>query len=105
MALTAGLDHGERIELSKQVAQRGFLARVPGRSHTIGELAKEFAEICKIGLTNQQPDDLHFIDPILEIVETGRTQADEIRELWQKTSRVDERVKALAYPGLEGRLK
>ncbi len=105
--LTSGLTFADRIELSNRVAQDGLAAAVPGTSPgvnlTVGDLAREFISICKAGLKSRQPSDLHFLDPIAEIIESGRTQADRVVELWAQASSTADRVKALTYPGLAGR--
>jgi glutamate--cysteine ligase len=83
-ALTAGLDLGQRNELARNVARAGLRATTPdGRQ--VGELARELVAIAVDGLGRQAPDELHYLDPVRAIVESGRTQADQMIELWQRT--------------------
>lgn len=83
-ALTAGLRFDQRIELWDAVARRGLVAQVPGTRHTVGELARDLVAIVSDGLRRSAPDDLPYLEPIRAIVDSGRTQADDIRDLWNR---------------------
>ena len=98
-ALTAGLSWEEREALADDVPRRG-LAAVAGKT-TVGALARELVAIARDGLGRVQPDVRRLLDPVAEIAETGRTQADRIVELWQADSGdVAAQIRALAHPGL-----
>lgn len=101
-ALTAGLTMSERRELSVAVAKDGLRAQVPGRPHTVGELAKELCAIAAAGLARYEPRDVPYLDPVIEIAESGRTQADAVIELWERTGgKPAEVIPALAHRRLE----
>ncbi|GAB4515832.1 MAG: glutamate--cysteine ligase [Haliangiales bacterium] len=91
-ALTAGLSFSDRLALWVGAAERGLSARVPGRSHTLGELARELVDIARDGLARQDPDEVRYLDPVREIAATGRTQADALRDLWARTNGAPEPV-------------
>jgi len=97
-ALTDSLSFSQRIELSRTVARSGLHTRLPGSTVTVGELAKELVAIATAGLKATAPNDLHFIDPLREVAETGRTQSDRVVELFEQTSSTDERIAGLRYP-------
>ena len=100
-ALTAGLDHGQRVELSRQVAVAGLRARLPDGT-LVGELVREMLDIAAAGLSRVAPADVRYLDPLREIAETGRTQADVLIEMWNRGTPTRERIAALAYPTLGG---
>ena len=100
-ALTAGLDFAQRQQLCDDVPTQGFQARAG--SHTLGELAKELVAIAKAGLAKLAPGSLSLLDPVEEIAQSGRTQADKIIDIWN--AHAGDRkalIKALAHPGLAG---
>ena len=82
-ALTASLTVAERHQLQEDVARHGLRARAGG--HLVHDLARELMTIARTGLERQTPSEVPYLDPLLAIAESGRTQADEIRELWQET--------------------
>ena len=84
-ALTASLSFDQRVELQRAVAVDALRARVPGTTQTVGELARELVTIAEAGLWRQEPSELPYLDPVREIVDTGRTQADAMLELWERT--------------------
>lgn len=97
--LTAGLSFADRQRLADEVPRAGLATRV-GR-HTVGDLARELVAISQAGLSRVLPGVLSLIDPVAEIAETGRTQADHIVDVWQATGGDPARViPALAHPGL-----
>jgi glutamate--cysteine ligase len=99
IALTAELSWEERQALADDVPRRG-LAAAAGKT-TVGALARELVAIARDGLGRVQPEVTRLLDPVAEIAETGRTQADRIVELWQTHAGDTEAlVKALAHPGL-----
>lgn len=99
IALTAGLSFEERQALADEVPRRG-LATPVGKT-TVGALARELVAIARGGCDRVQPDVCRLLDPVAEIAETGRTQADRIVELWeQHAGDVEAQVRALAHPGL-----
>jgi gamma-glutamylcysteine synthetase len=55
------------------------------------------------GLERQAIDELPYLEPLDEIVQSGRTGADALLDLWQRTGGEPTAViAALAHPGLEG---
>lgn len=99
IALTAGLSWEERQVLSDEVPRRG-LATAVGKT-TVGALARELVTIARDGLGRVQPDVRGLLDPVAEIAESGRTQADRIVELWHAHDGDKAAlVRALAHPGL-----
>lgn len=82
--LTAGLDFDQRNELWDEVARAGLRAHVPGTRRTVGELAREFLAIVVAGLERSAPEELPYLEPVRAIVESGRTQADALIELWNR---------------------
>jgi glutamate--cysteine ligase len=97
IALTAGLSFAERQTLANDVPRAGFKARAG--AHTVGELAKQLVAIARDGLSRQMPASLPLLAPVEQIASSGRTQADEILELWQR-HQGDRKalVAALAHP-------
>ena len=85
IALTAGLSFEDRLALWVAVSEQGLRARVPGTQHTVQDLARELVNIAAAGLAREAPDELRFLAPVREIAETGRTQADALIDLWQRT--------------------
>jgi len=84
--LTAGLTMEQRRELAHLVSRTGLQAVVPGQRTTVGELASELVAIVKDGLSRVDPAEIPYIDPIAEVVESGRTHASALTELWQQHS-------------------
>jgi glutamate--cysteine ligase len=98
-ALTAGLSWDDRQRLADEVPRAGLSARAGDRS--LGELARELVAIVRAGLARQAPAALPLLDPVIEIAETGRTQADRASEIAAATGGDPARmVAALAHPGL-----
>lgn len=92
--LTNPLDFAQRVDLLRAVARDGLSARVPGRRCTVHELARILVSIAEDGLARQAPDELRYLDPIRAIVGTGRTQADDLVDLWQRSNGDPRRVVA-----------
>ncbi len=97
--LTAGLSFAERQRVADEVPRAGFATRAG--AHTIGELAKQLVAIARDGLTRVAPPSIAMLAPVEEIASSGRTQADRIREAWQRHAgnRVAQ-IQALSHPGL-----
>ncbi len=97
--LTAKLSFAERQRIADEVPRAGFATRVG--AHTIGELAKQLVAIARDGLTRVAPSSIAMLAPVEEIASSGRTQADRIREAWQRHAgnRVAQ-IQALSHPGL-----
>jgi glutamate--cysteine ligase len=85
IALTAGLTFEDRVALWVAVSEKGLRARVPGTQHTVQDLARELVDIAAAGLGRQAPEELPYLAPVREIAESGRTQADALLDLWQRT--------------------
>jgi glutamate--cysteine ligase len=99
IALTAKLSFTERERVADEVPRKGFATRAG--AHTLGELSKQLVAIAKDGLTRVAPASLPLLAPVEEVAATGRTQADNIRELWQRhAGDRAAQIQALAHPGL-----
>jgi len=99
IALTDGMSFADRQQLADVVPKQGFAARA-GR-HTVGALAKELVAIATDGLARVAPDAVELLAPVQEIAESGRTQADQMIELWnQHAGNRPALIQALAHPGL-----
>jgi glutamate--cysteine ligase len=85
IALTAGLSFQDRLALWVTVSEQGLRARVPGTQRTVQDLARELVDIAAAGLGRQAPDELPYLEPVREIAETGRSQADALIDLWRRT--------------------
>ena len=97
--LMAKLSYAERQEIADAVPRQGFATKA-GAS-TLGELAKELVKIAQDGLARVAPTALPLMEPLESIATSGRTQADQIIELWQQHA--GDRpalIRALAHPGL-----
>jgi glutamate--cysteine ligase len=100
-ALTASLSIDDRQRLADDVPRAGLAARAGSR--TLGELAKELVSIVRAGLARIAPSSVGMIDPVIEIAETGRTQADRAIEIWRAANGdVTKMIAAMAHPGLGG---
>jgi len=97
--LTRHLAFGERQQLSDEVPRTGLATRVGKR--TVGELAKELVAIARDGLSRVAPGSISLLEPVEQIATSGRTQSDQIIDVWKKHAG-DRRslVTALAHPGL-----
>lgn len=103
IALTADLSWEARQALADAVPRSG-LATPVGKT-TVGALAKELVAIAAAGLTRldagRERSSVGLLDPVREIAETGRTQADAIRAIWRETGGDPARaIPRLAHPGL-----
>ena len=84
IALTADLSMDQRLELQLAVARDGLrAATATGRS--VLELARELVALSRDGLRRTAPDEVHFLEPVEQVVTTGRTQADAMLELWSSS--------------------
>jgi glutamate--cysteine ligase len=102
-ALTAGLEFDQRLELWHAVIREGLRARVPGRDHRVLDLARDLVRIADEGLSRHAPDDRYYLAPLRQIVDSGRTQADVLADVWKRAKGEPRAlVEALAYPGLGG---
>ncbi len=84
IALTAGLSFEERKSFNDSVNKQGFAALLPGSKTSAGELATELVQIAKDGLKRIDPTEIPYLDPVFEIVDTQRTEATKLLELWDK---------------------
>lgn len=85
-ALTAGLDHAQRVALSLDVARRGFAAVIPGSERPVLEAVRELVSLARAGLERQSPGEVRYLAPLEEIAESGRTMADRTLDLWRATN-------------------
>jgi len=97
--LTADLDFGQRLELARDVTRSGLAAKTASGTAVV-ELTRELVAIAKAGLANVSAADLHFIEPLEAIAHSGRSQADDMIEVWNREASTEARIAALAYPGL-----
>ncbi len=97
--LTAGLAFSERQRVADEVPRSGFATRIG--NHTVGELAKQLVAISQDGLSRLAPASVPLLAPVEAIATSGRTQADEIIEIWQRHAGDRKAlIAALAHPGL-----
>ncbi len=83
IALTASLTFEQRLEFADRVNKQGLEAPVPGMRATAGDLAKELLAISTRGLTRVDATELPYLEPIREVVESGRTHASHLLDLWE----------------------
>ncbi len=103
IALTAGLDFAERIALLRAVPRTGLATPVGGTRATVRDLARDLVAIAAEGVSRQEPGELRYLDPVVAIVEEGRTQSDRVADLWRANAGdVPGLIRAMAYPGLAG---
>lgn len=84
IALTASLSFEERKVFADRVNKQGFAAQLPGSTTSAGELATELVNIARDGLSRVDKTEIPYLDPVLEIVETQRTEATKLLELWDQ---------------------
>jgi glutamate--cysteine ligase len=84
--MVEGWSHAEREAALDAVARRGLAAEVVGRP-VLG-LARELVAIARAGLarigdgSGEDPDETRFLAPLEEVVERGRSPAEEILLRW-----------------------
>lgn len=93
--LTAKATFAERMQLADEVPTKGFGACLG--SAKVGDLAKELVAIARDGLSRLDPEALSMLDPVVEIAETGLTQADLAAAAWQQAKTVEQRISALSH--------
>ncbi len=93
--LTAKASFAERVQLADEVPTKGFAACLG--SAKVGELAKELVAIARDGLSRLEPSALSMLDPVAEIAESGKTQADRAAAAWKQATTVEQRIDALAH--------
>jgi len=100
--LTWDLTWDERLELGTQVPRHGLATPIPGRPGvTVGDLARELVDIARSGLADA-PGELPFLEPVVEVASTGRTRADDVREIWNRHQGDPQAViAALSYAELQ----
>ncbi len=84
IALTDSLSMEERRTLADLVNKQGLQAKVPGQSVTVGDLAKELVAISLDGLRRVDANEIPYMDPIVEVVESGVTHATKLVRLWKQ---------------------
>jgi glutamate--cysteine ligase len=103
IALTAGLDFSERVDLVRAVPRTGLATPVGRTGHTVGDLARDLVLIAGEGVARQEPTELRYLDPLRVIVEERRTQADRAADVWRAhQGDLPALIRGLAYPGLGG---
>lgn len=95
IALTAGQSFADRVAVRADVPRLGFTARLPGGRATVGDVARALVAIARDGLARVAPDELATLAPLEEIVTTGRTTADRIRDLHAQSADPAALVQAL----------
>lgn len=85
IGLTRRLGFDERVALWSAASEQGLRARVPGTTHTLGDLGRELVDIAAAGLGRQAPDELPYLEPVRDIAASQRTQADAMLDLWKRT--------------------
>lgn len=84
--LTGDLSMEQRVALADAVNRDGLDAIVPGTTTRVGTLARELVAIAKDGLSRVDATEIPYLEPIEEVVESGRTHATILAELWEKHS-------------------
>jgi glutamate--cysteine ligase len=98
-ALTKKLSIDARQRLADECPRSGLATRA-GR-HALRDLAKELVAIARDGLSRVAPASIGLLAPVEAIASTGRTQADQILDLWKKhRGNRAALIGALAHPGL-----
>jgi glutamate--cysteine ligase len=82
--LTHSMTFAERLALRDAVPRAGLSAVVG--SHPVRELARELVGIARTGLTRVAPDEVPYLAPLEEVVATGRTPADRVRDAWTQAA-------------------
>lgn len=89
LKLTGGLDMNERIALTEDVARDGLRAKLGNTGHTVHDWAKELLAIASDGLERQSPTEMSYLEPLRAIVASGRTHADQVLDLWERSQADD----------------
>jgi glutamate--cysteine ligase len=85
-AITAHLGVEERLALRAEVPRAGLGAAVPaarGGTTTVLAWARELVAIAKAGLAQIEPEAVPSLAPLEEVVTSGRSPADHVREVWR----------------------
>jgi len=99
IALTADLDHADRLALLRSVPRGGMKTAV-GRA-TVRDLCRELYAIARDSVQRQEPSELPYLEAVRAIVESGETQADRVAAIWQRHAGEPEPIiRELSYPGL-----
>jgi glutamate--cysteine ligase len=86
--LVEGWSHAEREAAIDAVARRGLAAEAGGRP--VLAQARELVEIARQGLarigdgSGEDPDETRFLAPLEEVVERGRSPAEEVLMRWEQ---------------------
>ncbi|HTE51150.1 MAG TPA: glutamate-cysteine ligase family protein [Kofleriaceae bacterium] len=105
IALTAGLSFAERVDLQREVPRGGLSTPVGRTGRTVGDIARDLLMIAAEGVARREPGELRYLDPVRQIVEEKRTQADQLIDLWRaKQGDLPALIRGMAYPGLNGEL-
>lgn len=79
--LTSDLTLDEREALRRAVPRLGLETPL-GRRRRVRDAARELVAIARGSLSRFAPDEVSALAPLEEVVETGRTWADRIRDVW-----------------------
>jgi glutamate--cysteine ligase len=79
-ALTAKLSFADRLTLRAEVPRMGLATMVAPLRATVGELARDLVTIAREGLERVSPEDLPWLEPLVEIAATGRAVSDRVRD-------------------------
>jgi glutamate--cysteine ligase len=83
VALTSGWTRAERIAFHEDCARRGLRAAAPG-GRSARELAAELLVLAETGLIGADAgDDCALLEPARELVDAGRSPAEEVLEAWR----------------------
>ncbi len=78
--LTRKLKFDERVALHEEVAKKGFRARA-GRARVV-DLCRDLVGFARTALGRMQADEVRYLDPVEEIVQSGRTRAEDARAIY-----------------------
>ncbi|MHC4393243.1 MAG: hypothetical protein ACYS22_18275, partial [Planctomycetota bacterium] len=63
--------------------EQGLRAAAPG-GELFGDLARDMVELARGGLVRRGHGEERFLDPVLEVAQTGRTFADRAKDAFHK---------------------
>jgi glutamate--cysteine ligase len=80
-ALVGGWTAEQLVELHEACTREGLSASAPGGVR-VHDLARELVTLAAASLEQARPADRAYLAPVEELVERGRTPADDVRDAW-----------------------
>src|SRR5262245_36459114 len=81
--LVAGLPYDERERVRREVPRGGLKTRMGGK--TLHDLARELLAIATAGVRRLRSGDVALLDPLAHVIESGRTPAQRMLDVWKRT--------------------